>query len=240
MTMRLSHALALAAIALLGLSLVVALQPSQVRVTRIAPVGNSLPIAMDVVRDLGKLPDWAPFVAAGDVEAAADSTRGEASTYAWSGGRATLAEEKPAQVTFDLELKRPRPERFRVIVEFLDRSRVDCSITYLGDPKGFRGKLAGLFEDEETRIGPALEQALKRLAAAIAAEGKRREAERLERAEGAARPSDGASSGMDSAFNAFPGTVAPPPERVDPRTIEAEIRRRERRREQDKGRSTPD
>jgi hypothetical protein len=168
-------------IALLGLAVVIALQPATFRVTRTATIAAAPADVFSLVNDFHNWDGWSPWAKLDPTmkTAYAGPASGSGAIYSWVGnsevgeGRMTIADSQPAsRIAILLEFKEPFASRADTLFEFAPAPGGTTVTWTMSGDNDFLSKAFSLFMGGmEKMIGPDFEKGLAQLKAV--AEGKK-------------------------------------------------------------------
>lgn len=156
------------------LATVIALRPSQFRVTRTATIPAPPTVVFEQVNDLHRWQAWSPWA---KMDPASKITfegpaAGQGSSFAWSGnqevgeGRMTILESRPKEmVRFKLEFKKPFEGTNDAGFTFRPEGGQTAVTWTMSGTNNFLFKAAGLFMDCDQMVGSQFEQGLANLQA---------------------------------------------------------------------------
>jgi len=160
------------AVVVIGLAVVVALQPASFRVTRTATISAPPAAVFAQVNDFHNWVAWSPWekLDPGMKRSYEGAPSGAGAMYAWSGnrqvgeGRMTVTESRPSdliRITLDFE----KPFRASNIAEFTFEPRGEqTAVTWtMTGRKNFVAKSIHLFMSMDKMIGGAFEQGLAQM-----------------------------------------------------------------------------
>jgi uncharacterized protein YndB with AHSA1/START domain len=160
------------AVIIVGLLVVVAVQPSQFQVTRTATISAPPPAVFEQVNDLHHWQAWSPWGKIDPTmkETFAGAPAGVGAIYTWSGnsqvgeGRMTITESRPSDL-IRLKLEFIRPFAGLCAVEFTFKPEGDhTAVAWSMDGKNnFIAKAVGLFVNCDKMIGGQFEQGLAQM-----------------------------------------------------------------------------
>jgi hypothetical protein len=166
----------LIAVALIVVAFVVlvALQPSEFRISRTATIDAPAPVVFEQVNDFHKW-SWNPW---GKIDPAMKQSyegapSGTGAVYTWAGnnsvgeGRMTITESRPyEQIRIQLEFLKPMAATNTAEFRFQPHGETTDVTWSMTGKNGFMGKAAGLFMDMEEMVGGQFEKGLADMKAA--------------------------------------------------------------------------
>src|SRR6266700_1185294 len=214
------------AVIVIGLAVVVALQPASFRVTRTATISASPAAVFAQVNDFHNWVAWSPWekLDPGMKRSYEGAPSGAGAMYAWSGnsqvgeGRMTVTESRPSDL-IRIKLDFEKPFRASNIAEFTFEPRGEqTAVTWtMTGRKNFVAKAIHLVMSMDRMIGGAVEQGLSQMKAVVggsrrcrarrgarpgdAGEPAGRSARRCNRQEGARRRADAARHDLPHRFD---------------------------------------
>lgn len=169
------------AVLVVVLLVVVAMQPSEFRVTRSARVAAPPAAVFVRIDDLHKWQEWSPWA---KLDPAVKNTyagpaSGTGAVFAWSGnkdvgeGRMTIIESRPSELV-RITLDFIRPYAATNVAEFtLKPDGEQTMVTWsMAGPKNFAAKAIGLFMDMDKMVGEYFERGLGNLKSVTEAPAK--------------------------------------------------------------------
>src|SRR6266849_1478426 len=169
------------AVIVVGLVVVVALQPSSFRVTRTATMAAPPPAVFAQVNDFHNWVAWSPWekLDSGMKRSYEGAPAGTGAMYAWAGnsqvgkGRMTVTESRPSDL-IRIKLDFEKPFQATNVAEFTFEPRGEqTAVTWtMTGRKNFVAKAIHLVMSMDTMIGGAFEQGLAQMKAVV--EGSRR------------------------------------------------------------------
>jgi uncharacterized protein YndB with AHSA1/START domain len=161
-----------AVVIVLGLVVVVAMQPSDLRVSRTATIAAPAPAVFAHVNDFHRWPAWSPYEKLDPAMKRdyAGAPAGAGAVYTWSGnsqageGRSTITESRPNEL-IRIRLEFVRPFAATSTAEFAFHpagDRTDVTWTLTGT-NNFMGKAVHLVMDMDEMIGGQFEEGLAAL-----------------------------------------------------------------------------
>jgi hypothetical protein len=157
-----------------GLAVLVALQPSEYRVTRSAAIAAPAPVVFQQVNDFHQWEAWNPW---GKIDPAMKQSYGGApagigAVYTWTGnsevgeGRMTITDSRPSEL-IRIKLEFFEPFEGTSIAEFIFRSEGNQTmVTWsMAGEKNFTAKAVHLFMDMDEMIGGQFDKGLAQLKA---------------------------------------------------------------------------
>ncbi|MCB9680743.1 MAG: SRPBCC family protein [Alphaproteobacteria bacterium] len=208
---------AVVVVALVGLGVVVSMQPDDMRVERSIHVDATPEVTFDQMDDFESFASWSPW---GDLDPEmhtemSDATSGVGATYYWKGnsqvgeGRMTIVEVEPGKmVRQKLEFMAPWEAENEVVFGVTpdgDGSTATWTMTGHND---FVAKMAGLFMDMDGMIGADFSKGLARIKDRAEADAKRIADEKAA-AEAAAAEAAAAEAAAQDAMAADGGAGGP-------------------------------
>jgi hypothetical protein len=173
--------IALAALAVM-LAAIVALQPSEFRVSRTATIAAPAPVVFAEVNDFRRWRAWSPYdgLDPGMQRIYAGAPEGTGASYAWVGngeageGRATIIDSRPNDL-IRIQLDFVKPFAGTAFAQFAfrpegDRTAVEWS---LAGTNNFLAKAVHLFLDMDRMVGDQFEQGLAQLKSVVEGAPKR-------------------------------------------------------------------
>ncbi len=162
--------LAIAALILLFL-VVVALQPSDFKITRSAKMGASSATIFPHVNDLRKWSDWSPWEKMDPEQQStiSDPSSGVGASHAWNGkktgqGKMTISESHPHErIGIKLEFIRPFQANNDVEFTFTPDGNQTLVMWTMTGKHGFMGKLMGLLMNMDKMCGGQFDDGLRDL-----------------------------------------------------------------------------
>lgn len=166
--------LAVILIAIIGFCAVVAMQPSEFKITRSATVNAPPEKVFEQVNDFHKWDAWSPWAKLDPAMKTtySGSQSGQGASYAWTGndqvgeGKMTIAESHPNEhIKIDLEFI--KPWQSKNTTEFMfkpegDKTNVTWTMT---GQNNFAAKAVGLFMNMDKMIGGDFEKGLAQMKA---------------------------------------------------------------------------
>ena len=157
------------AVIVVGLVVVVALQPKDYRVTRSATIAAPAPVVFAQVNDFHKWAAWSPWAAIDPAmkQSFAGAPAGAGAVYTWSGnrevgeGRMTIVESRPSELV-RVKLDFEKPLKGTSVAEFTfrpDGERTLVTWSMVGE-KNFVAKAIHLVLGVERMIGQQFEKGL--------------------------------------------------------------------------------
>lgn len=171
--------IAVFAVLMAAFLLIVALQPSDFRVSRSIEIAAPGHAVFDYVNDLRKFDAWSPWL---EPDPAVQKTfsgpsAGQGAVFGWSGnkevgeGKMTITESRPHElIRMELEFVRPMEGNSQSIFTFEPRGPGTAVTWTMFGHNNFLAKAICLFMNSEKMVGGQFEKGLAKLKAA--AEGK--------------------------------------------------------------------
>jgi hypothetical protein len=151
---------------------VVALQPSEFRVSRTATISAPAPVLFAQVNDFHNWPAWSPYERLDPAmrKTYKGAPAGTGAIYTWAGnsqageGRATITESRPSDL-IRIKLEFVKPFAVTNTAEFTFEPRGDrTAVTWsLSGRNGFMFKAVGLFMNMDKMVGGQFEEGLARM-----------------------------------------------------------------------------
>ena len=170
------------AVLVVGFLVVVAMQPSEFRVTRTATIAAPAPAVFAQVNDLHHWEAWSPW---GKIDPAMKETfagppAGIGAIYTWSGnkevgeGRMTITQSRPSElIQLDLEFVRPFAGTCAVEFDFKPQGDQTAVTWTMAGKNNFMAKAVGLFMDCDKLIGGQFEQGLAQMKSVVETASKK-------------------------------------------------------------------